>query len=221
MPLLSHKEVEMAMHEAEKLEIFGEKVFGADPADSGQDEAVAVVRGANLAKIAFSSANVNVMEFVGASKLIITDEKIKSNNIHADSIGLGAGYVQRLRELGQAVDAVNVAETAIDQRNFVNKKAENYWRARRWVKDGGKLFPDERWYQLCDIKYRARESDGRMEIMSKADMRKMGISSPDAAEALMLSFSAPVRIFQPSLEDKHFKMLMERKKARQKQSGRF
>ena len=215
MPLLSHKEVEIAMEGAQDLNIFGEKVFGADPADSGQDEAVAVVRGANLAKIAFASANINIMEFVGTSKIIIDDEKIKSNNVHADSIGLGAGYVQRLRELGQAVDAVNVAETAIDQRNFVNKKAENYWRARRWIKDGGKLHPDERWYQLCDIKYRARESDGRMEIMSKQDMRKMGISSPDIAEAFMLTFSAPVRIFQPSYEDKHFKMLMDRKKARQ------
>src|SRR3990167_2154831 len=71
MPLLTRKEVEIAMDGAEQLDYVGEKVFGADPADGGIDEAVAVVRSINVAKIEFASPNVDVMEFVGASKRII------------------------------------------------------------------------------------------------------------------------------------------------------
>ena len=76
---------------------------------------------------------------------------------------------------------------------------------------GGKLYPDERWYQLCNIK-KARESSGRIMIMPKDEMRKLGILSPDAAEALMLTFIHPLRIFSPSYENKFFDLKMKQKK---------
>jgi len=220
MSLLTRKEVEMAMDGAEDLQIFGEKSFGADPADSGVDEAVVVIRGANMAKIEYSSSGVDVMEFVGASILIIKDHDIKSNRRFGDSVGVGAGYIKRLREQGHSIDGINVGEKAVDQRNFVNKKAENYWKMREDIKRGLKLFPDERWYQLCSIKYRAKESDGRMEIMSKQDMRNVGLSSPDVVEALMVTYSKAVRVFAPSYEEKHFKMKMAGKKSNLKETRR-
>ena len=66
-------------------------------------------------------------------------------------------------------------------------RAESYWRLKEWSKKGGRLSDDDEWYQLTQIKYKP-DSKGRLRVMSKDDMRSMGIESPDVADALALTF---------------------------------
>ena len=49
------------------------------------------------------------------------------------------------------------------------------------------MVTDKRWLELLNIRFR-RELNGKLRIMSKLDMQKQGIQSPDVADALMLSF---------------------------------
>jgi hypothetical protein len=70
-----------------------------------------------------------------------------------------------------------------------------YWRLRQWILKGGKLLRteedlDNTWYQLTKIKYRQsiERMRGRCQIMSKEDMLKDGVESPDVADALMMTF---------------------------------
>ena len=214
MSLVSRKEIERAMEDAENMEMFGEKAMGMDPADSGDNECVAVIRGSNLAKIEFASIDADPVNFAGQGVLIAKGYQIKANNIFIDKIGVGAGTVGAMREQSYGVNAVNVAEKALDDKNFDNKKAENYWRMRQWILSGGKLVPDERWYQLANVKYKASDRTGRMQVMSKDEMRRKSLPSPDAAEALMLTFDKPILTFAVSANEKRFYMEMKRKKER-------
>ena len=52
---------------------------------------------------------------------------------------------------------------------------------------GADLIQDDRWKQLLTIKYR-RELSGKLKIMGKLEMQKLSIKSPDAPDALMLTF---------------------------------
>lgn len=216
VPLLTRREIELAMDGAEVVPLFGEKSFGADPADAGLNESVIVLRGQNLAEISFASSQIPLMEFAGMCIRTIIDEKINSAHAFVDAIGLGTGLAGRIQEQGQPVQPVNVAETAIDQRNFVNKRAEAFWKLRTWIREGGKLRPDERWFQVENVRYKADDSTGRLRIMSKDQMRSAGIPSPDAADALMLTFIHPVRLFQPSYEQTFFEGKMREKRLRRK-----
>jgi hypothetical protein len=63
-----------------------------------------------------------------------------------------------------------------------------YWRAREWVLHGGKLFPDKDWFQLANIKYRVNPA-GKLQIMSKEEMLRNGIDSPDVADSLAMTFA--------------------------------
>lgn len=213
-PLLTASEIERAMEGTSDIKMFGEKVFGGDVAATGSNSSVIVIRGANIAEIRYGSPTVDIMEFTGQCMLTIKDEKINGNNVFVDAIGVGAGLASRLRELGQTCVAVNGAEKATDEKSFINKRAEAHWRLRTWIKSGGKLRADERWLQLVNIKYKADDSTGRLKIMSKEMMQRHGIESPDYADALTLGFHEPVKLFQPSIEEKFYlkKMAEQRKK---------
>jgi len=63
--LLTSREIERAMEDTEDLAMFGEKVFGADPAGTGVNESVIVVRSTNVAEVKFASSKVQPIEFTG------------------------------------------------------------------------------------------------------------------------------------------------------------
>ena len=56
---------------------------------------------------------------------------------------------------------------------------------------GGKLEKDDDWYQLTQIKYNIVDSSGKLKIMSKQEMLRDGIDSPDVADALAMTFARP------------------------------
>lgn len=217
-PLLTTDEIELAMADTKNIPMFGEKMLGADVAASGLNESVIVVRGQNIAEIRFGSSKIDPLEFAGRVILTIKDDKLKTANCWVDDIGVGATFPSLLREQGQPIMGFTGGEQAIDQRNFINKRAEAFWKLRHWVRSGGKLRADERWYQLSDVRYKADSRTGRLKIMSKDEMRRYGIPSPDVADALMMTFAMPVRTFQPSYEEKEFALRMKRKKEGKKVS---
>jgi hypothetical protein len=212
--LLSRREIEDAMV-GEEVVMFGEKCVGIDPADTGVCESVIVLRGANMAEIRFANNKIDLMEFTGQCLLLFKTEMIKSHNRFADSIGVGAGLVSRIREQGESITPVNSQEIPTDQKTFVNTRAEAFWKTRDWIKRGGKLRRDEKWFQLCSIYYKADDSNGKMRIMSKDIMASKGIPSPDVADAIMLTFVQGIKVFAPSGESKEFREMMKRKKARE------
>jgi hypothetical protein len=167
---------------------FGELRMGVDVAEDGGNYNVIILRWANYAKVALKYQTSDTMDLCGRVIQLAKDLDILDRNIFIDSIGVGKGVVDRLYEQRWNVNAVKVSEKAQDEYQFTNLRSENYWKLRKWLVNAT-LEPNKEWYQLNQIKYKVRDSSGKLMIMPKDEMRKQGIESPDVADALALTFS--------------------------------
>ena len=218
-PLITQTELEQAI--TDEFNPFGFPVQGSDPADEGENESITVVRWRNVAKIDFASNKISLMDFCGEIANSIDKNKIDVRTCSVDKIGVGAMIPDEMKKVGKPIQGVNVGEiceSPADQVQFVNKRAEFAWKVREWVKGGGKLLRDPRWYQLVNIKYK-EDNKRRLKIMSKDEMRKKGIVSPDAFDALCLSFARPQIYYTRSLADDFFAKKMKQQRSQQKRQS--
>jgi hypothetical protein len=220
MMLMSSDEIKLAMQEAPH---FGEERAGCDVADEGNNESVIAKRSAGYAEILYSSDKIDPNAFAG--QIILNVPKVKNKMFYIDRVGVGSGTYHRTKEvdrvdkLGMIITGVNAGEEANDKVLYSNKRAEMYWRAREWIKGGGKLSKDARWYQLAKIPYRPN-SGGKIEIMPKKEMRsKKGIPSPDVADSLSLTFYDLPTGITLSDDEKFFLKKMAEKKRKSRQAG--
>jgi len=86
--------------------------------------------------------------------------------------------------------AMNGAESPIEPDKFLNKRAEWYWNLRERYKDGNIAIQhdDELEGQLASIKYKFN-SQGKIQIESKEDMKKRNLQSPDKADSQNYAFA--------------------------------
>ncbi len=165
-----------------------EKRMGVDVARFGDDRSVLVIRQMEKVMHKETYIGLDTMQIAGHVLRLAKDNYVKPENIFIDVIGVGAGVVDRLREQAWRVTAVNVGEAAKDTEHYANLRAELYaGKLKEWIKTGD-LTKEEDWYELANIKYKFN-SRGQLQIESKDDMKKRGLSSPDVADALMLTFA--------------------------------
>lgn len=164
-------------------------VVGVDPAIGNNDRTSIIRRRGRLAYKLESFRNHNTMEVAGRLVQIIKDER--PTKIYVDCIGIGAGIVDRLQEMGYScVEGVNVARSPNDKKKFRNLRAEMYWELRDWlsqempvqIPDSDELHGD-----LCSMGFK-HTSNGLLQIEGKDMLKARGMPSPDTADALMLTF---------------------------------
>lgn len=174
--------------------------LGFDVGEGG-DANVGVLRSDKFAQIVFLSKVSDLMATVGEISRIIKDYKIDAENCFVDDTGIGAGVVDRLHELGHNVRGIKWAEKPNDDA-FLNKKAENFWDLRNWIKEGGKLEIKDEWNELAEIKYK-EDSSGKVKIKSKEEMRKEGKESPNCfiAGTMILTETGEIPIEQIRIGD--------------------
>jgi len=114
--------------------------------------------------------------------------------IMVDGIGLGSGVVDYLHDAGYPVLDVNVGAAADSMDLYYNKRAECYMRMKDWFDSGGDI-PDDPdlagQLNALEYMYDTRE---RVRMEKKADMKARGLSSPDRADSLALSFAEHVMV---------------------------
>lgn len=164
-------------------------VIGVDVAIGDNDKTAIIRRRGRVAYNLETFRNMNTMEIAGYLKHVIENEQ--PYRIYIDCIGVGAGVVDRLRELGYYfVEGINVARTANQKDKFRNQRAELWSEMRDWlyqemlvqIPDSDILHGD---LTSLGFKY---DSSGRLVIESKDDLKTRGIESPDCADALALTF---------------------------------
>lgn len=177
---------------AEHAYMYSPKVLGVDVARFGDDRTVLFPRQGLLAMHPKVFRNLDTMEVVGQVTLAIS--RWKPDGIFVDQTGVGAGVVDRLRQLGHEVIGVeSAAKPTRAEPRFANKRAEMWWGMAEWVKGGGCL-PDvpELVGDMTGPTYFFDKS-GRLQLESKQDMKDRGLPSPDLADALALTFAFPVQ----------------------------
>ena len=165
-------------------------ILGVDPSRKGGDRTAIIRRRGRRAYGLETYYNIDLMNLAGIVRRIIDKEQPK--RVCIDSIGIGAGVVDRLHELGyqNIVVGVNVASSPEDKERYKNARAEDWDRMREWfIQDLDVEIPDSDELQtdLTVLGYEYDSSD-KLKIESKEDAKKRGCLSPDTADALMLTF---------------------------------
>jgi hypothetical protein len=127
-----------------------------------------------------------------AGKMIVHKRNYKAQALAVDSIGIGAGIVDRLRELGEVVFEVNSGSSASDKARYRNLRAEMWEIVSKKLSDNLVSIPNDETLieQLLQVKYKTIESNGRLQVEGKDDLKKRLGRSPDRADALVMGLYA-------------------------------
>lgn len=169
-------------------------IIGVDPAISDKDKTAIIRRRGRKAYALETFRNHNTMEIAGRVAQIIRHEK--PSKVYIDCIGIGAGIVDRLQEMGLSmVEGINVGRTANNKERFANLRAELWSEMRDWLyqNDMPVQIPDddELHGALCSLGFKYRSNE-QLLIESKDDIRARGMPSPDEADALSLTMFSNV-----------------------------
>lgn len=169
-------------------------IWGLDVARFGGDSSSLCKRRGNVVSApARVWKNLDLMQLTGAvvAEYEMCEEDDKPEEILVDSIGLGAGVVDRLRELGLPARGINVSESASFKAMYVNLRAELWYRALAWFEKRDVAIPnDDRLInELATVRYKFA-SNGKRQIESKDEIKKRGLKSPDVADSFVLTFAS-------------------------------
>jgi hypothetical protein len=175
----------------------GALLIGVDPARFGDDHTAIIRRRTRVAFGLERHHKKDTMEVAGICARIIQEERPR--RMFIDVGGLGAGVVDRLRELGfgAAVEPVNFggkpALPTPDGGGPLNRRAEMWMAMRDWLRDPPVAIPDDDALHadLTAPRY-SYDSNQRTKLEAKEHMRARGVRSPNDADALCLTFAAPV-----------------------------
>ena len=185
--------VESAMKRDIELAPNAKTVWAIDPARFGSDRTAFCKRESNVITEVKSWQGLDLMQTVG--RVMAEYEALppsqQPDEILVDSIGVGAGVVDRLRELGAPVRGVNVAEAPSMGETYNNLRTELWFKTKAWLEDRSCKLPedDDLRADLTAIRY-SFTSSGKMQAESKDSMRKRGLRSPDLADAVCLTMAS-------------------------------
>ena len=169
------------------------KIWGVDPARFGDDAATLCKRwGKVVPEPVKAWRKLDLMQLVGAihHEWLQTPADQRPYVIMVDVIGLGAGVVDRLRELGLPVRGINVSESPSFGGMFVNLRAQLWSHAKTWLQARDCRLPnDDRLTGELTVPRYDFASNGKMRLESKEDMKRRGVKSPDYADAFVLTFA--------------------------------
>jgi hypothetical protein len=167
-------------------ELWAPIVMGVDVAREGDDESVCYVRqGLNTIGI----HRFRILDLMAlADQVSRLMDQYQPAMTFVDSVGIGAGLVDRLRQMGKSVAESNAGSMPLNKK-YANRRAEMWVAMRDWLDMGGQIPNDYRLMtDLTSVTYLHNVRD-QLQLEKKADMKKRGLSSPDSADALAMTFS--------------------------------
>ena len=170
-------------------------VIGIDPARSGADSTVIAVRqGRDIIALKRYRGD-DTMTTVG--HVIDAIEEYKPTLTVIDEGGLGYGILDRLTEQRYKVRGVNFGWKAKNTIMWGNKRAELWGAMRDWLRTAA-IAPDRQLKADLTGPKTKPDSSGTIFLESKKDMKARGLASPDAADAIAVTFAFPVASRQAS-----------------------
>jgi hypothetical protein len=179
---------------------FVPEVWGLDIARQGDDLCVLCRRKGKV---------VLELESWRSNDLMVTAGRVKNrwnetppsdrpSVILVDSVGLGAGVADRLRELNLPITDINVSEQASANERYRNLRTELWFKGREWLSKKNCKLPSPTREQDCPYERLGNElvvlkytfmSSGKLAAEPKQDVKKRGYPSPNHADAFLLTLA--------------------------------
>jgi hypothetical protein len=172
-------------------------VWGVDVARFGDDSSALAKRKGNVqlepVKEWWGKDTMQVAGLIKA-EWDATPEKERPVAINVDVIGIGAGVVDRLKELGLPVVGVNVSESEAvnskSDRQYNRLRDELWFKSREWLEAKDcKLCDDEETIAELTTPTYSILSNGLIKVEGKDEMKKRGVKSPNRADAWNNTFA--------------------------------
>lgn len=163
------------------------RVLGVDVARFGTDASVIIDRQGPKIHEILLFRKMDTVSF--AEKVLEYYKGVgKINAICVDGIGVGAGVVDQLKRFNVPVVDINVSVKSSEPKVYFNLRAQLYGAVKEWLPSADIPANEDLRDELVGINY---FYNTKLQIMleSKKDMKKRGMSSPDVADALSLSFA--------------------------------
>jgi hypothetical protein len=117
-----------------------------------------------------------------------TDEVDRPGEILVDVVGLGAGTLDRLAQLGLPARGINVGEAPSANGRYMRLRDELWFKAREWFEARDCKIPDDQGLvaELTAPTYSFTSSE-KVVVERKVDLKYRGLPSPDLADAFLLT----------------------------------
>ena len=204
--LISYKSVREAM--TPKLwNVSAPLVIGLDVARFGDDMSVFCFRRGRICSEFRCFSHLDNVAVANQATHFI--RQYRPARVFIDAGGVGGGVVDILHDRGfmRIVRPVMFGAKALLDERYHNRRAEMWDELRQWLEsESGAQLPDDT--QLCgemcavNKKY---DSQGRLQLEEKAEIKSRLGRSPDMADALALTFAEPVFDLGDSFYDKELR----------------
>jgi len=189
--------VEQAMNRDIEVDEFAPMTYGVDVARFGSDKSALAKKKGNVIVEVKKWSGLDLMQLTGAIKAEYDTEEFQDRplSIYIDSIGLGSGVVDRLREMGLPAVGINVSESPAMKTTYVNLRAELWGKMKNWLEQRNCTLPkdDDLLAEITAPRY-SFNSSGKLKIESKEEMKKRGLASPDLADACILTLAGDAAV---------------------------
>lgn len=169
---------------------FAPIIIGVDVAYFGDDRSVIFMRQGLASSLLHEYKAIDTMTLAGI--VAQCEDQYKADAVFVDVTGVGAGVVDRLKQLGRNPLAVWFGGKPIKEK-YKNKRAECWGDMKDWLELGGVLPLNVKGLKedMTAPEY-FFTPDGKIQLERKEDMKKRGRRSPDIADALAITFAQPV-----------------------------
>lgn len=188
------------------------RVKGAlDASGEGQDKTEWAVRDRMRAAIV-AEEDVSTPASMAVKSLTVCDKYgVDPYDFTIDAFGKGQDVGMEIAlatarlKIPWRVSPINTGEPCEDEQDkllYVNIRAMIYYKFMIWCRAGGELMESERLKdELLSIRFK-RTPKGRIQIMDKVSMKKLGFNSPDKADAISMTFLKPDTFISQFEKDK-------------------
>lgn len=171
-------------------------ILGVDVARQGEDPSVLFFRrgldARSVPPVVVREPNLMTLAGIVSAKAL----ELRVDAVFVDEGGIGAGLVDRLRQLRVDVHGIQFGAAAdLPPREgeglYLNKRSEMYGSARRWLATG-LLWDDDAIAAELNAPMWSVNGQDKIVLEKKADIRKRLGRSTDIADAFVLTFAYPV-----------------------------
>lgn len=186
--------VDGAMNREVIIDPLTPEIWGLDVARYGSDCSCLIKR---RGKAVISKPriwnNLDLMQLTGAVVAEYNDlaEQDRPVEILVDSVGLGGGVTDRIRELKLPCRGINVTEVPSMAGRYHRLRDELWHKCRDWLDKRDCSLPRDNKLmgELCTPRFKYL-SNGKIQVEMKEEMKARGFKSPNMADALCLTFAS-------------------------------